>query len=75
MLTNQQKNKQLEDNIRERTEYLRSIEKQIEDFSEIANIRLYELNGLIDEQEKQLALVMKRKISIEQFIRENKHIA
>jgi len=75
MQTKQQKLKQFNIEIEERRAYLLSIEKQISDISESANNRLFELNGEIEQAEKQLATVMRRKYEIEQYIRENQHVA
>lgn len=75
MQTRQQKLRQLNSDIAERTEYLRSIEVQIEETSNNGNNRLFEIHGQIDMAENELAHVMKCKFAIEQVIREKQNIA
>lgn len=65
---------QLDKSIAERSEYLKSIESQIEQFSEIANNKLFQLNGQINEAEKQLAKVLRLHYEIEQKNREKLHL-
>jgi predicted nucleic acid-binding Zn-ribbon protein len=74
MQTKQDKLNKLNEDIVTRGEYLKSIEVQIEQFSEIANNRLFELNGQIDKAEKELAKVLKRSYEIDQHNREKLHI-
>jgi hypothetical protein len=74
MQTKQDKLNQLNEDIVTRGEYLKSIEVQIEQFSEIANNRLFELHGQIDKAEKELAKVLKRSYEIDQHNREKLHI-
>lgn len=75
MPTKQQNLKQLNDLIVERRLYLKSIEEQIEDFSVLANNKLFELNGQINEAEKELAKVMRRSYEIDQKNREKQRLA
>ena len=75
MLTKQQSLKQLNEQIAERREYLKTIEHQIEDFSNSANNRLFELNGEIDKAERELAKILRRSYEIDQKNRERQHIA
>lgn len=70
MQTKQLKLAQLNSDITERTQYLRTIEEQIEEVSNAANNKLFNLQGEIDEAEKKLALVLKRSYEIEQNNRE-----
>lgn len=74
MQTKQDKLNKLNDDIIARNEYLKSIEVQIEQFSEIANNKLFELHGQIDKAEKELAKVLKRSYEIDQQNREKLHI-
>jgi len=74
MQTKQDKLNKLNDDIITRNEYLKSIEVQIEQFSEIANNKLFELHGQIDKAEKELAKVLKRSYEIDQQNREKLHI-
>lgn len=75
MQTKQQKLNQLNKTIIERTEYLRSVEIQIEEVSNNGNNRLFDIQGQIDRAEIELASVMKRMFEIEQIIREKQNIA
>jgi len=75
MQTKQQKLNQLNKTIIERTEYLRSVEIQIEEVSNNGNNRLFDIQGQIDRAERELAGVMKRMFEIEQIIREKQNIA
>ncbi len=70
MQTKQLKLSQLDNQIKERTTYLQSIERQIEQATEIGENRLFELNVEIDKAEKELAHVLRRSYEIEQHNRE-----
>jgi len=74
MQTKQQNLKQLNELIDERRAYLKSIEDQIEDFSNLANNKLFELSGKINEAEKELAKVMRRSYEIDQKNREKQQL-
>ena len=73
--TKQQKLSQLNEQISERTAYLRTIEEQIENVSTAANNSLFELHGQINDAEKELARVMRRSYEIDQKNRERERIA
>lgn len=75
MADKQQKLTQLNETISERTQYLKTIEQQIEDVSNSANNRLFELHGEIDLAEKKLASVMRRSYEIDQKNRQKERIA
>lgn len=66
MQEKQQKLSQLNDQIRERSNYLKQIESQIEIVSETGNNKLFNLNGEIDRAEKQLASILRRSYEIDQ---------
>jgi hypothetical protein len=66
MQEKQLKLNQLSEQIRERSGYLRQIEDQIEAVSEAGNNRLFNLNGEIDQAEKELANVLRRSYEIDQ---------
>lgn len=75
MQTRQQKLSQLNKTIVERTEYLKSIEIQIDEISNNGNNKLFELHSQIDKAENELAVVMKKKFELDQIIREKQNIA
>ena len=74
MQTKQDKLNQLNKTIADRSEYLKSIELQIEQFSEMANNKLFELNGQINDAEKELAKILRKSYEIDQHNREKINI-
>lgn len=74
MQTKQLKLAQLNELIKERSTYLRTIEAQIEDVSTDANNTLFNLHAQIDLAEKELARVLHRSYEIDQRNRERESL-
>ena len=75
MQTKQLKLTQLNEQIAERSLYLKTIELQIEDVSNAANNTLFSLQAEINEAEKELAKVLRRSYEIDQQNRERQYLA
>jgi len=73
--TKQEKLKNFNDLIKERKEYLETIERNIEAVTEAGSNRLFELNGEIEAIESKRAELLKVNYQLEQTIRQNKILA
>lgn len=72
MLTKQQN--RFNDQIKDRKDYLKQIEHEIEEVTTAGNNKLLVLHGEIDVIERKKATLLKENLELEQKIRENRAI-
>lgn len=72
--TRQPKLNSLNDEIRERTAYLKQIEEQIQAVTEAGNNQILAINAEVSTLENEKARLLKENFAIEQRIREKKRL-
>lgn len=73
--TKQQKLSSLDEEIKERKEYLATIERDIEAVTTAGNNALFNMRGDMENLEREKAALLKKNYQLDQVIREKKRLA